>query len=132
MPKTLIEAAKHFANDDNCREFLISRRWPIGVTCPVCGSNVVYFDSSRRGWECKRRHPKRKFTVKTGTLFEDSPLGLGKWLLVIWMVANMNDSVSSHAVARFIGVTQKTAWLMLQRIRLALQEETAAGGALRA
>ncbi len=80
LPKTLIEAVSYFANPDNCREYLVARRWPNGVTCPPCGSESVYFDRSRNGWECKTRHPKRKFTLKTGTIFEDSPLGLDKWL----------------------------------------------------
>jgi len=123
MPKTLLEAVKHFANPDNCREYLVARRWPNGVTCPECGSESVYFDSSRNGWECKTRHPKRKFTLKTGTIFEDSPLGLDKWLPTVWMIANCKNGVSSWEIHRAIGVTQKTAWFMLQRIRLAMQDE---------
>jgi transposase-like protein len=106
---------------------LVSRRWPNGVTCPQCGSKAVYFDSSRNGWECKTRHPKRKFTLKTGTIFEDSALGLDKWLPVVWMIANMKNGVSSHEIARSIGVTQKTAWFMLQRIRLAMQDSDSGG-----
>ena len=100
---------------------MVSRRWPNGVTCPQCGSTAVYFDKGRNGWECKTRHPKRKFTLKTGTIFEDSPLGLDKWLPVVWMIANCKNGVSSHEIARAVGVTQKTAWFMLQRIRLAMQ-----------
>jgi transposase-like protein len=121
-PKTLLAAVKHFASPDNCREFLVSRRWPSGVTCPECGSDTVYFDKSRNGWECKTRHPKRKFTLKTGTIFEDSPLGLDKWLPVVWMIANCKNGVSSWEIHRAIGVTQKTAWFMLHRVRLAMQE----------
>jgi len=124
MPKTLAEAGKFFAVPANCREYLVSRRWPNGVTCPQCGSDKVYFDSSRNGWECKTRHPRRKFTLKTGTIFEDSALGLDRWLLTIWMVANTKGGVGSHELARAIGVTQKTAWLMLQRIRLAADTAT--------
>jgi transposase-like protein len=126
-PRTLLEAIKHFADPVNCREYLVSRRWPNGVTCPQCGSKAVYFDSSRNGWECKTRHPKRKFTLKTGTIFEDSALGLDKWLPTVWMIANAKNGVSSHEIARAIGVTQKTAWFMLQRIRLALQDENGGG-----
>src|SRR6188472_1872940 len=122
MPKTLLAAVRYFASPDNCREYLVARRWPNGVTCPTCGSTAVYFDSSRNGWECKTRHANRKFTLKTGTIFEDSPLGLDKWLPTVWMIANMKNGVSSHEVARSIGVTQKTAWFMLQRIRLAMQD----------
>src|SRR5262249_31355280 len=129
-PKTLLEAVKHFANPDNCREFLVARRWPNGVTCPACGSDKVYFVASRNGWECKTRHEKRKFTLKTGTIFEDSALGLDKWLPTVWMSANCKNGVSSHEIARAIGVTQKTAWFMLQRIRLAMQDDTNGGGKL--
>src|SRR4051794_27051493 len=123
MPKTLTDAIKFFASADNCREYLVARRWPDGVTCPVCGSTSVYFDRSRNGWECKTRHPKRKFTLKTGTIFEDSALGLDKWLPAVWMIANMKNGVSSHELARSLGVTQKSAWFMLHRIRLAMQSE---------
>ena len=121
MPTTLLAAVRYFASPDNCREYMVSRRWPNGVTCPQCGSASVYFDSSRNGWECKTRHPKRKFTLKTGTIFEDSALGLDKWLPCVWMIANCKNGISSHEIARALGVTQKTAWFMLQRIRLALQ-----------
>jgi len=130
MPKTLLDAVKFFANPVNCREYMVSRRWPNGVACPQCGSDAVYFDSSRNGWECKTRHSKRKFTLKTGTIFEDSPLGLDKWLPTVWMIANAKNGVSSHEIARAIGVTQKTAWFMLQRIRLAMQDEHGGGGKL--
>ena len=127
-PGTLVEATRYFADPDNCREYLVSRRWPNGVTCPTCGSTAVYFDTSRNGWECKTRHPQRKFTLKTGTIFEDSPLGFDKWLAVVWMIANGKKGVSSWAIHRAIGVTQKTAWFMLQRIRLAMQDDN--GGEL--
>ena len=128
-PKTLTDAVRYFTNPDNCREYLVARRWPNGVTCPTCGSKTVYFDSSRNGWECKTRHPQRKFTLKTGTIFEDSPLGLDKWLPTVWMIANCKNGVSSWEIHRAIGVTQKTAWFMLQRIRLAMQD-TDTGGKL--
>jgi len=123
LPETLLEAVKYFAIADNCRTYLVSRRWPNGVVCPACGSREVYFDKGRNGWECKTRHPKRKFTLKTGTIFEDSPLGLDKWLPTVWMIANCKNGISSWEVHRAIGVTQKTAWFMLQRIRLAMQAE---------
>src|SRR6476619_7257589 len=103
---------------------MVSLRWPDSVTCPVCGSKSVYFDKSRNGWECKTKHPLRKFSLKTGTIFEDSPLGLDKWLPCVWMIANMKNGVSSHEIARSLGVTQKTAWFMLHRIRLAMQDTT--------
>ena len=122
-PKTLIEAVRYFSNPDNCREYLVARRWPNGVACPTCGSKAVYFDKSRNGWECKTRHPHRKFTLKTGTIFEDSPLGFDKWLPVVWMIANCKNGISSYELARATGVTQKTAWFMNHRIRLAMQGE---------
>lgn len=127
LPKTLLQAVKFFAVPANCREYLVARRWPKGVTCPTCGSKTVYFDKSRNGWECKTRHPQRKFTLKTGTIFEDSPLGLDKWLPTVWMIANCKNGVSSWEIHRAIGVTQKTAWFMLQRIRLAMQDEVTGG-----
>jgi transposase-like protein len=130
LPKTLLEAVKFFASPDNCREYMVARRWPNGVTCPTCGSKTVYFDKSRNGWECKTRHPHRKFTLKTGTIFEDSPLGLDKWLPTVWMIANCKNGVSSWEIHRAIGVTQKTAWFMLQRIRLAMQDDSNGGGKL--
>jgi transposase-like protein len=91
------------------------------VTCPQCGSNKVYLTRDR--WECKTRHPRRTFTLKTGTIFEDSALGFDRWLPTLWLIANSKKNISSHEIARTIGVTQKTAWLMLQRIRLALHAE---------
>ncbi len=128
MPTTLLDAVKHFANADNCREFLIAQRWPDGIVCPTCGSGSVYFDSGRNRWECKTKHQRRTFTLKTGTIFEDSPLGLDKWLPCVWLIANAKNGISSHEIARALGVTQKTAWFMLQRIRLAMQSDT--GGKL--
>jgi transposase-like protein len=121
-PKTLTDAIRYFASPDNCREYLVARRWPNGVTCPACGSKGVYFDRTLNGWKCKTKHPKQKFTLKAGTVFEDSALGLDKWLPAYWMLVNMRNGVSSHEVARSIGVTQKTAWFMLSRLRLAMQE----------
>src|ERR1019366_5972510 len=80
-PTTLQEAVIYFANPDNCLNYLVARRWPNGVTCPTCGSDRVGFLSTQRRWQCSARHPKRQFSVKVGTIFEDSPLGLAKWKL---------------------------------------------------
>ena len=121
-PSTLADAVRYFGLPENCLAYLVARRWPKGVTCPTCGHTSVYFDKSRMGWVCKARHPRRKFSLKTGTIFEDSPLGLDKWLPIVWLVANRKDGVSSWEIRRAIGVTQKTAWFMLHRIRLAMQE----------
>ena len=120
-PKTLQAAIVHFSNPDNCVDYLVSRRWPDGVVCPGCGSAKVSYNAKRHTWKCGSHHPRREFSVKVGTIFEDSPIGLDKWLLVTWMVTNCKNGVSSYEVARDIGVSQKTAWFMLHRIRLAMK-----------
>jgi transposase-like protein len=127
-PKTLTDAITHFADLNNCRDYLVALRWPDGVTCPRCASTKVYFEKGRMLWECKAGHPKRTFSLKTDTVFEDSPLGLDKWLPAVWMIVNMKNGVSSHELAASLGVTQKSAWFMLHRIRLAMQDHT--GGKL--
>lgn len=121
-PKTLREAIVYFANPDNCLHYIAVRRWPDGVICPTCGSKEVTFVPARRVWQCKVRHPRYQFSVKVGTIFEDSPLGLDKWLMAMWMIANCKNGVSSWEIHRSIGITQKCAWHMLHRIRLAMQE----------
>lgn len=104
---------------------MVTLRWPNGIVkCPTCDSEKVTFMASRRVWQCKAKHPKRQFSIKVGTIFEDSPIGLDKWLAVIWMLANDKNGISSYEVARSVGVTQKTAWFMLDRIRLAMQTGT--------
>jgi transposase-like protein len=123
-PKTLLDAIVYFANPDNCINYLAFYRWPKGVVvCPTCGAKNASFVASRRYWQCKTRHPKAQFSVKVGTIFEDSPLGLDKWLPTMWLIANCKNGISSYEVARDLGVTQKTAWFMLHRVRLAMQGE---------
>jgi len=119
--KTLQEAIIHFSDKENCFNALVKSRWPKGVACPTCGRNDVRFISTRKMWECKAAHPRKQFSVKIGTIFEGSPIGLDKWLAAMWMVANCKNGISSYEVHRALGVTQKTAWFMLQRIRLAMQ-----------
>ncbi len=127
-PRTLLEAIQYFADADNCHHYMVKLRWPTGeITCPTCGDYRVRFDRKRRVYTCNVKHPRRQFSVKVGTIFEDSPLPLSKWLPTVWMIGNMKNGVSSHEVARSIGVTQKTAWFMLQRIRLAMQDDYAGG-----
>jgi transposase-like protein len=123
-PKTLVQAIQYFTGADNCLNYLKARRWLDGtVKCPTCGRDDVSFVPSRRLWQCKTRHPKAQFSIKTGTILEDSPLGLDKWLPVMWMVANCKNGVSSWEIHRSLGVTQKTAWFMLHRIRTASRED---------
>jgi transposase-like protein len=124
QPNTLIEAIRYFSDPDVCQDFMVSLRWPDGVvSCPTCDREDVRYIATRRLWECKERHPKRQFSVKVGTIFEDSPIGLDKWLAAIWMIANDKNGVSSYEMSRALGVTQKTAWFMLHRIRLAMQSD---------
>jgi transposase-like protein len=120
-PTTLREAITYFADPDNCVAYMVKKRWPLGVTCPRCGNARVTYDAISHRWQCSSHHPNRKFSLKTGTVLEDSPLGLDKWLPVIWLVTNCKNGVSSWEIHRAMGVTQKTAWFMLQRARLALQ-----------
>src|SRR6202158_143251 len=119
-PKTLQEAIEYFADPANCRVYLMAHRWPNGVTCPRCGSDSVIFQEKYNRWQCGKKHALRQFTSKTGTIFEDSPLGLDKWLFAMWQVVNCKNGVSSYEIARATGVTQKTAWFMDHRIRVAL------------
>jgi transposase-like protein len=124
-PKTLQQATVYFADPDNCVSFLVARRWPDGVVlCPVCGSDAVSYVPTRRVWQCKTRHPKSQFSIKVGTIFEDSPISLDKWLMAMWMIANCKNGISSHEIARTLGVTQKTAWFILHRVRLAMKNDT--------
>jgi transposase-like protein len=120
-PESLQEAIIYFADPWNCLNYLVARRWPNGVVCPTCGSTAVGFLKNQLRWQCSERHPRRQFSVKVGTIFEDSPIGLDKWLAAMWMILNCKNGVSSCEIHRALGVTQKTAWFMLHRIRLAQQ-----------
>jgi hypothetical protein len=131
-PRTLQEAIIYFADADNCLSYMVKHRWPDGVVCPTFGRTDATFLKTQRKWQCKTVHAKRQFTAKVGTIFEDSPLGLEKWLPVVWMIANCKNGVSSYEIARAIGVTQKTAWFMLHRIRLAMQSGSLMHSALTA
>src|SRR5450755_658109 len=126
-PTTLQEAVLYAASPDNCREYLVARRWPNGVICPTCGSDKVKFQPQHNRWQCSNRHPRRQFTLKTGTVMEDSPLGLDKWLMAMWLVASNRNGISSWELHRAIGITQKSAWFLLHRIRLAMQDENFGG-----
>ena len=122
-PKSLQEAIVYFANPDNCVDYLVARRWPNGVICPGCGATKVSFNATRRTWKCGSHHAKREFSIKVGTAMEDSPIGLDKWLTATWLLTNCKNGISSYEIARDVEVSQKAAWFMLHRIRLAMQDE---------
>jgi transposase-like protein len=123
-PKTLQEAILYFANPDNCIAEMVAMRWPDGVVvCPTCERNDVTWLANQKKWQCKSSHKQRQFSAKTGTVFEDSPLGLDKWLIAGWMICNCKNGVSSYEIAKAIGVTQKSAWFMLHRLRVAMKQE---------
>lgn len=120
-PKTLVEAVRYFADPETTLNMIIELQWPDGVCCPTCGSKEVRFITTRRIWECKNKHPKRQFSGKIGTIFEDSPLSLDKWFVAIWAIANCKNGISSYELHRALGITQKSAWFVLHRIRLAMK-----------
>jgi transposase-like protein len=122
--KTLQDAVVFFSDPDNALEYMARKLWPDGVVCPNCGRKDVVFLKNQRKWQCKSVHAKRQFSAKVGTVFEDSPIPLEKWLPVMWMLSNCRNGVSSCEIARTIGVTQKSAWFMLHRIRLAMQNKS--------
>lgn len=118
-------AILHFQNPQNCIDYMVALRWPDGKPqCPACGSQEVVWLPTRSLFQCKSSHAKRQFSVKVGTILENSPIPLGKWLLITWMVMNCRNGISSYEVARTIGITQKSAWFMLHRIRHAMQDDT--------
>jgi len=124
QPKTLQQAILYYADPANCLLFMVGLRWPDGVECPTCGRKDVVFLANQNKWQCKSVHSHRQFSVKVGTIFEDSPIPLDKWLVAMWMIANCKNGVSSYEIARDIGVTQKSAWFMLHRLRLAMQNQS--------
>src|SRR5438309_9098930 len=122
-PKTLKQAIEYFSNEQICIDAVASLRWPDGKpTCPACRKQDHYYLKSQKRWKCKECG--RQFSVKLGTIFEDSPIPLDKWLTALWLLANCKNGVSSYEIHRAIGVTQKSAWFMLHRLRLALQSNS--------
>jgi transposase-like protein len=121
-PKTLKQAVVYFDKPENCNSFMIAMRWPDGqVRCPTCGAEKVTYLAKARLFKCYEKHPRAKFSLKVGTIFEDSPLGLDTWLTAIWLIANAKNGISSYELSRSLGITQKSAWHVLHRIRLAMQ-----------
>lgn len=124
QPKTLQEAIVYFADPNNCFNYVRAWRWPDGVViCPTCKGAKVKFLENQKKWQCGSHHTKRQFSVKVGTIFEDSPLGLDKWLVAMWLVANCKNGISSMEIHRALGITQKSAWFMEQRIRLSMRDD---------
>jgi hypothetical protein len=124
-PKTLQQAIQHFSDYDNCRKFMIAVRWLDEVVrCPYCNSEKVTYLAKAKLYRCYGDHPKQKFSLKIGTVFEDSPIPLEKWLPAVWLVVNCKNGISSYELHRALGVTQKSAWFMLHRIRLAVQSKS--------
>lgn len=113
-----MEAIRYFSDLDVCTAFVAELRWENGPVCDRCGGTESYYLETRRVWKCKAC--KRQYSVKVGTIFEDSPLGLDKWLPAVWLIANSKNGISSHELGRALGITQKSAWFMLHRIRLAM------------
>jgi transposase-like protein len=124
FPKTLQEAIKFFSDLDTCNTFMAQMRWADGVTCLYCEGKAVSYLSTRRKWKCMNKACHKQFSVKVGSIMEDSPIGLDKWLMAIWLIANAKNGVSSYEVSRAIGITQKSAWFLMHRIRLAMQTGT--------
>jgi transposase-like protein len=121
-PKTLQQAIQFFSDFDNCREFMIAVRWPDGkVRCPQCNAEKVTYLEKARLYRCYGDHAKQKFSLKVGTIFEDSPIPLEKWLPAVWLLVSCKNGISSYEIHRALGITQKSAWFMLHRIRLAVQ-----------
>ena len=126
-PKTLLEAVEYFSDPENCRRVMIASRWADGVVrCPYCGSEKVTYLEKAKVYRCYGKHLKQKFSLKVGTVFEDSPIGLEKWLPALWMLSNCRNGISSYELSRAIGVTQKSAWFMLHRIRTAMGDDNVA------
>jgi transposase-like protein len=125
LPKTLLEAVRYFSDLKICFEHMLPVKWPNSKpVCPKCGGEQVGIVRSRSLLQCKAKDCRKQFSVKVGTIFEDSPLGLDKWFVAIWCIANDKNGISSHELGRALGVTQKTAWFMLHRIRLAMQTKS--------
>src|SRR5438552_8414661 len=121
-PKTLQQAIKYFSNEQVCIDTVAKMRWPNGPECPACGHKEHYYLKTQRRWKCKECY--KQFSVKLGTIFEDSALGLDKWLAALWMLVNCKNGISSYEISRDLGITQKSAWFMMHRIRLAMTQGT--------
>jgi transposase-like protein len=113
---------RYFDDPDVANDFVAALRWPDGPFCPTCGGKELSYVSTRRLWQCKDKTCKRQFSVKVGTIFEDSPIPLHKWIISVWLIANSKNGISSHELGRSVGLTQKSAWFVNHRVRLAMHE----------
>src|SRR5450755_276543 len=118
-PKTLLEAIQYFSDEQVCIDTVAAMRCRDGVKCGYCDADQPYYLKTQKRWKC--RQCRKQFSVKVNTIFEDSPLSLTKWLPALWLLVNCKNGVSSYEIARDLGITQKSAWFMLQRLRLALK-----------
>ena len=118
-PKTLLEAIQYFSDEQVCIDAVAMMRWPQGVRCGYCDADKPYYLSTQKRWKC--RSCRKQFSVKVNSIFEDSPISLKKWLPALWLIVNCKNGISSYEIARDLGITQKSAWFMLQRLRLALK-----------
>ena len=119
VPKTLTEAIRHFSDPDVAHNFFATLRWPDGVICPFCEGRDFYFIRASRKWHCKSC--KKRFSVKAGSIMEDSPLSLDKWLIAMWIISASRNGVSSYEIARTLGIQQKSAWFLCHRIRYVME-----------
>src|SRR5664280_2277782 len=120
-PDTLQEAIQHFSDPDVCIQTVAAMRWPDGKPeCPACGHKEHYYLAKQRRWKC--RECWKQFSVKLGTVFAESPISLDKWLVALWLLTNCKNGISSYELAKDLGISQKSAWFVLQRLRLALQD----------
>ena len=120
-PKTLQSAIKHYSDEQVCIDAVAKMRWPDGPQCPACLAKEPYYLKTQKRFKC--RECRRQFSVKLGSIFEDSPIPLQKWLPAMWMLSNCKNGVSSWEIHRALGVTQKTAWFMLHRVRLVMKDD---------
>lgn len=118
-PTTLLEAIQYFSDEQTCIDAVVAMRWPNGVVCELCGADQPYYLKTQKRFKCRKC--RKQFSVKVNSIFEDSPISLTRWLPALWLIVNCKNGISSYELARDLGVTQKSAWFMLQRLRLALK-----------
>src|SRR4051794_12870892 len=118
LPRSLQEAVLYFSDSEKAHKWAVVLRWPNGIECPRCGSKEHSFITTRRIWFCKGC--KKQFTVKVGSIFEDSPLGMDKWMLALWLLVTCKNGISSYEIASHLNITQKSAWHLMHRVRRAV------------